>query len=183
MRGSDVPFLHLRLRGRSGAARLGVLVLAAVATAVSLQVAFGSGNGIRPTDVTDLPTARAYLAQEVDAFLPERSSDVTGDFEYMVVSGKTVAEFQAARGIVDEWVQNPPAVAVVISWTSTAVTFQIPRPRPGHEVALAGDTLLLILTPERGIKTATVVPRSELTPFEAVAQDRVSESLVLSATK
>jgi hypothetical protein len=174
-----MQFFRLHLRSQSRV--VAVVVLAAVTTAISLQVTFGSGGGLKPTEVTDLSTARAYIIQEVDAFINERSSDVSGSFEYMVVPGKTVAEFQAARGIVDPWVQNPPTVAIVISWTSTAVTFHPPRPRPGYEVTLAGDTLLLILTPEREVKTATVVSRSELAPFEAVAQDRVSEPLVLRA--
>lgn len=178
-----MQFFHLRLRWQSRASLLAVLVLAAVATAISLRVAFGSGSGLKPTEVTDLSTARTYITQEIAAFINERSSDVSGSFEYMVVPGKTVAEFQVARGIVDPWVQNPPTVALVISWTSTAVTFHPPRPRPGHEVTLAGDTLLLILTPEREVRTATVVSRSELAPFEAVAQDRVSEPLELRATQ
>jgi hypothetical protein len=160
-----------------------VFVLAASATALSIQAAFGNGSALKPADVTDLSTARTYVAQEADAFISERSADVSGTFEYMIVPGTTVAAFQAARGIVDPWVQNPPTFAIVISWTSSAVTFHPPRPRPGHDVALAGDTLLLILAPETQIKTATVVFHSELAPFGAVAQDRVSEPFVLRANQ
>jgi len=176
-------YFRLRLRRPSRAALLALVLLVAAATATSLQLAFGSGRGLTPTDITDLSDARSYIIQEADAFTNKRVSDVSGSFEYMVVPGKTVAEFQTARGIVDPWVENPPTVAIVISWTSSAVTFHPPRPRPGYEVTLAGDTLLLIVTPERELRTATVIYRSELAPFEAVAQDRVSEPLLLRANQ
>lgn len=148
----------------------------------ALALTSGGIAGIRDNEVSDVETARQFLAQEIDLFLPERDSDVAGAFQYMVVPGELVIEFQAAQQVKEVgWLENPPATAVVISWTSADVTFQVPRPRPGVDATLTGDTFLLIVVPGEGRKITAVLSSKDLAPLELGAVTKVNETLTLSS--
>jgi hypothetical protein len=165
--------------------------IAAIAVATSVLViganvlfAGAAIPGIGDHQVADVTDGRQFLLQEIDLALPDRPSPVTGQFEYLRVPGRLVVEFQAQLNVVEPaWVNDPPQSAVVLSWSSQDVTFQVPRPRPGVEAKLAGDTFVIILVPGEGRKITAIVASDALAAMRRAGQDVAHESLTLAATK
>lgn len=136
-------------------------------------------NTIRDYDVQDLESGRRYLEQEIHLFLPDLSVKISGTFEYQRVPGAQVVKFLSEQGIVDEVWAVAPETATVVSWKSSEVTFQMPRPRPGVDAKLNGDTFFVILDPGDGRKLTGVVQAEALATLRAISIERHSEALAL----
>jgi len=163
---------------------IAVLVLLSGISGGVLLAASNVIAGLRDDAITDSASGRQFLIQEVDLFLPDRATDITGTFEYLEVPGSVVVDFQAQQGIVEEaWVKETPARAIVLGWTSPNVTFQAPHPRPGVDATLHGDTFLIILVPGEGRKIEAVVSSGALAMFGEAAVASLEEPLTLASTK
>lgn len=173
------------MHGKSVARWMVSVAVAAVLLGIGANALFARATtpGIGDDQVTDVTSGRQFLIQEVDLALPSRPAPVTGAFEYFPVPGNLVTEFQAQLDVVEPaWVNDPPQSAIVLSWSSPDVTFQVPRPRPGVDAKLPGDTFVLIVVPGQGRKITAVVSSEALSAFRQAGQDIARESLTLAAT-
>lgn len=164
----------------------GTLILIVIAGALGAvflawRTVFSAVDGIRDSDVRDADTARTYLLQEIQAYLPDGGTETTGTFAFRSVPGHMVGQFLSEQGIVDEsWASDPPDTALVISWTSSEARFQAPRPRAGFEATIRGDTFMVILSPDDGRKLTAVVDHSVIRQLVEAASDTVSEQVTVS---
>lgn len=172
------------VKGRSATRWIVSIAVAALLFGIGGSVlAASSIPGVHEDEVTDPATGRPFLIQELEPLLPDRPSAVTGAFEYLRVPGNRVVEFQAQLEVVEPaWISNPPQGAIVLSWSSPDVTFQVPRPRPGVDATLRGDTFVIIVVPGQGRKITAVVSAEALAGVRQAGQDTAREPLTLAAT-
>lgn len=173
------------MKGKSSARWIVSIAAAAMLLIIGASVLFGGAAvpGIRDDQVTDAAIGRQFLIQEIDLFLPDRPSAVAGAFEYLRVPGSLVVAFQAQLNVIEPaWVNDPPQTVIVLSWSSADVTFQVPRPRPGVDATVRGDTFVVIVVPGQGRKISAVVSSDVLDPLRRAGQDIERESLTLAAT-
>lgn len=163
----------MRLVGAGGAAAVLLLVIASAAVL--------SSDAVTERGVTDLAAAERFLDEEAARFAVSDPA-ASGELEYLLVPRDAVRSFLNEQGVYDAvWEASSTHDVTAIFWTSPAVSYEVPRPRPGHEVTLTG-TLVVLIAPEEGTKSVLIIQSDQLGTLRDAASDRQTERYTLEAS-
>ena len=108
-------------------------------------IALSAPGPIRHDEVGDHDSAAAYLEQKVPGYL--HGTESSGTIEVRTTTVRDARNFiRSAFGVQElAWDNTGGALeARVAVYRSEPGSFQVPRPRPGFDSGLDGDTLILI---------------------------------------
>ena len=121
-------------------------------------VALSALGPIRHDEVGDHDTAAAYLEQKLPGYLS--GSESSGTIEVRTATVSEARDFIRSAFDVQmpAWGNTDGAMEAQISvYRTEPGSFQVPRPRAGHDGWLAGDTLILITADDGQLQSLAVV--------------------------
>ena len=148
-----------RMKKRSTRRLLFVVAgVSVLAVGIVSAVALSAPGPIRHDEVGDHDTAVAYLEQKVPGYLSGSESSGTIEVRTATVS-ETRDLLRSVFGIQEPaWDNTDGAKEARVSvYRTEPGSFQVPRPRPGHNGWLAGDTLILITADGGQLQSLAVV--------------------------